>query len=209
MSKKTMILRHSAGERLNHWAVALCFILAGLSGLAFFHPAFFWLTNLFGGGAWTRTLHPFLGAAASLLFLILAARVWKDNRITKADWQWAMRMGDVLRNKTENLPELGKYNFGQKSLTRTLLVAILLLLGSGFMIWQPWFAPEFSVALRRTAVLVHAFAAFVALAGVIVHIYAAYWTRGSIRGMTRGFVSAAWAKHHHAAWCKEATDKQT
>jgi formate dehydrogenase subunit gamma len=40
----------------------------------------------------------------------------------------------------------------------------------------------------------------------IVHVYAAYWTRGSIRAMTRGTVSAAWAKHHCAGWYKEMKD---
>lgn len=208
MNKTTMILRHSGGERCNHWLVAICFFLTAFSGLAFFHPAFFWLTSLFGGGTWARILHPFFGVVTSLFFLLLVVRVWKDNRITAADWQWAMRIPDVMRNKTDNLPELGKYNFGQKQLTRTLLLCILLLLGSGFLIWQPWFAPEFTVPLRRQAVVIHAVAAFVAMAGIIVHVYAAYWTRGSIRGMTRGYVSAAWAKHHHAAWYREVVDKQ-
>ncbi len=50
--------RYTANERSNHWAVALLFILAGLSGMALFHPALFWLSNLFGGGTWTRILHP-------------------------------------------------------------------------------------------------------------------------------------------------------
>ena len=54
MSK--MIQRYTARERSNHWVVAIAFILAGLSGLALFHPAFFFLTNLFGGGPWTPSL---------------------------------------------------------------------------------------------------------------------------------------------------------
>ncbi len=208
MKSKNMILRHSAGERFNHWLVAICFICTGLSGLGFFHPAFYWLTELFGGGTWARILHPFLGVVTAIAFLILLARVWKDNRITRADWQWAMRIGDVLQNKTENLPELGKYNFGQKQLTRVLLLCILLLLGSGVLLWRPWFAPSFSIPLRRIGAVVHSFSAFVALMGIVVHIYAAYWTRGSIRSMTQGYVSKAWAKHHHAAWYKEVADEQ-
>lgn len=111
MNKTTMILRHSSGERCNHWLMALCFFLTALSGLPFFHPAFFWLTGLFGGGTWARILHPFFGVATALFFLLLVVRVWKDNRISAADWQWAMRLPDVMRNKTDNLPELGKYNF--------------------------------------------------------------------------------------------------
>jgi formate dehydrogenase subunit gamma len=39
--------------------VGICFILLALSGLAFFHPAFYPLTQLFGGGVWARILHPY------------------------------------------------------------------------------------------------------------------------------------------------------
>ncbi|MDR2549553.1 MAG: formate dehydrogenase subunit gamma [Desulfobulbus sp.] len=206
MNTHALIQRHSASERLNHWLVALTFVLAGLSGLGFFHPVFFWLTGLFGGGTWARILHPFFGAVLALSFFVWAGREWKDNRIVAADWQWAKRMGDVLRNRTDNLPPLGKYNLGQKLLTRTMLVAILLLLASGILIWQPWFAPEFAIAQRRIAVVVHAGAAFVALIGFIVHVYAAYWTRGSIRAMTRGTVTRTWARHHSADWYKKIAE---
>ena len=202
MSSNIMILRYKASERFNHWLVALCFILAALSGLGLFHPGFFWLTNLFGGGTWARILHPFFGVVLFVFFMVWVARVWKYNRVTAADWQWAKHLGDILRNKTDNLPEIGKYNLGQKYLTRTLLLAILLLLASGILIWQPWFAPEFSIDWRRKAVLIHALSAFVALLCFIVHMYSAYWTRGSIRAMTRGTVTAAWAKHHCGAWYK-------
>ena len=50
--------RYNDQERMNHWIVVVCFVLAALSGLAFFHPAMFWLVNLFGGGPWARILHP-------------------------------------------------------------------------------------------------------------------------------------------------------
>jgi formate dehydrogenase subunit gamma len=207
MSQNKMIQRYSASERFNHWSVAICFMLAALSGLGFFHSGFFWLTNLFGGGTWARILHPFFGVVLFLFFIVWVARVWKYNRVTDADRQWAKHMGDILRSRTDNLPEIGKYNPGQKYLTRTLLLAISLLLASGIVIWQPWFAPEFSVELRRMAALIHALSAFVALMCFIVHVYAAYWTRGSIRAMTQGTVTATWAKHHCAGWYREMVNK--
>ena len=208
MSQQQMIQRYKASERLNHWFVALCFLLAALSGLGFFHPGFFWLTNLFGGGTWARILHPFFGVVLFLFFIVWVARVWKYNRVTAADWQWAKHMGDILRSRTDNLPEIGKYNLGQKYLTRTLLLAILLLLASGILMWQPWFAPEFPLDWRKKAAVIHAFSAFVALLCFIVHVYSAYWTRGSIRAMTRGTVTAAWAKHHCAMWYKEMVSRR-
>ncbi len=55
------IKRYTPGERTNHWIIAFTFILLALSGLALFHPSMYWLSNLFGGGPWTRILHPFIG----------------------------------------------------------------------------------------------------------------------------------------------------
>ena len=58
--------RYDNNTRMNHWAIALLFFGAGLSGLACFHPSLFFLSNLFGGGVWTRILHPYMGV---LMFL--------------------------------------------------------------------------------------------------------------------------------------------
>ena len=61
-----LLQRYKDNERMNHWFMAMMFFLAGLSGLAFFHPSLFFLTNLFGGGQWARILHPFLGVVMAL-----------------------------------------------------------------------------------------------------------------------------------------------
>ena len=46
--------RYTPQERANHRVVGISFILLALSGLAFFHPAFYPLTYLLGGGTWAR-----------------------------------------------------------------------------------------------------------------------------------------------------------
>ncbi|RQF46651.1 cytochrome b/b6 domain-containing protein, partial [Pseudomonas aeruginosa] len=69
------IIRYRAPTRINHWIVAICFVLTALSGLALFHPALFPLTQLFGGGPWTRILHPFIGLAMVVGFTLLAIRM--------------------------------------------------------------------------------------------------------------------------------------
>jgi formate dehydrogenase subunit gamma len=204
---RTMIQRYTARERSNHWVVAIAFILAGLSGLALFHPAFFFLTSLFGGGPWDRILHPFIGVVMFLSFIAMAARFWRFNHFTPADRQWMKRIGDVICNRDQGLPELGKYNAGQKTLFWTMVVSIPALLLSGIVIWQPWFAHYFPISLLRVAVVVHALAAWIMILGIIVHIYAAIWVKGTVRAMTRGTVSESWAKHHHRAWYREMTGK--
>ena len=59
--KEQLIQRYSAPERINHWVVAVCFVLLAISGLAFFYPAFFWLTGVFGTPQLARIIHPFVG----------------------------------------------------------------------------------------------------------------------------------------------------
>jgi len=205
MNDNNLIERFKPADRANHWLTAITMILVALSGLALFHPAFFWLTNLFGGGTWTRILHPFIGVVLAVSFGFLAQRFHADNRITDADREWVRRIRDVVANRDQNLPEVGRYNAGQKYLFWIMVVTIALLLASGIVIWQPWFAPWFSIGLTRVAVLIHALAAFVLTAGVLVHIYAVIWIKGTLRGMTRGFVTRAWAKHHHPGWYREVS----
>jgi formate dehydrogenase subunit gamma len=205
MSNGNSIERYRPAERAHHWFVAISFILLALSGLALFHPAFFFLTHLLGGGPWTRILHPFIGVLLTLSFGWLAVRFWNYNRMTAADRVWLRRVRDVIANRDTGLPEAGRYNAGQKLLFRVVVLTILLLLASGVVIWQPWFTPMFPVGIVRLAVVVHALSAFLAIAAIIVHVYAALWVKGSIRAMTRGTVSRAWAMQHHPGWYREVS----
>lgn len=203
MNDNNLIERYKPEDRINHWVTAITFIMLALSGLALFHPVFFWFTNLFGGGTWTRILHPFIGVVLAASFWLLARRFRALNRITDADREWMRRLRDVLAKREQGLPEVGHYNAGQKYLFWVMVTMIALLLVSGIVLWQPWFAPWFPLGLIRVAALVHALAAFVIILGVIVHIYAAIWVKGSVRAMTRGTVSRAWAKQHHPGWYRE------
>jgi formate dehydrogenase subunit gamma len=142
-----------------------------------------------------------------LFFVVMAARFWGLNRITQADRQWMGRIGDVLSNRDKGLPEQSKYNAGQKVLFWLMVLSIPLLLLSGIVIWQPWFAPYLPIWLLRVAVVVHALVAWIIILGIVVHIYAAIWVKGTVKAMTRGTVSGAWAKQHHRAWYREMTGK--
>lgn len=195
------IPRYGYVTRLNHWVVALCFLLLAFSGLALFHPALFWLTALFGGGPWTRILHPFIGLVWVVSFALLAAKVWRDNFAEPGDREWLRRIGDVLDQREEDLPAIGKYNAGQKILFWVIVVCLLGLLATGLCMWRAYFS--LPVQVVRIASLLHAFIAVVLICSIIVHIYAAYWVKGSIRAMTQGSVSYGWAWKHHRAWFRE------
>ncbi len=200
------IRRYDANERLNHWIVAILFILLTASGLAFFHPAFWFLAVLLGGGTWARILHPFIGVLMFAFFFVMAMRYWNDNKIQPYDREWGKRLSDVINNRDDNLPPIDKYNVGQKQLFWTMVVTMALLIVSGIMMWRPYFAGAFPIPLIRIAAVVHMLSAFVLIVGIIVHVYAAlFWVRGSLRAMTRGTVSRAWARHHHPLWYRRMT----
>ena len=205
MNNDNEIQRYNPSERSNHWMVAILFVLAALSGLALFHPALFGLSGLFGGGTWTRILHPFIGVAMFVLFALLALRFASHNKIDANDRQWLKQIGDVVRNHEENLPEVGRYNAGQKLLFWSLIVSMLVLLVSGVIIWREYFSHFYSVTVIRWGAVLHAAAAFVLITSIIVHIYAAIWIKGSMGAMLYGKVSRAWARKHHLAWFKEVT----
>ena len=198
-----MIVRYTAGDRTNHWIVAMAFVLAALSGLALFHPALFGLSGLFGGGPWTRILHPFIGLVMLLAFVLLALRVGSENRMQPRDWRWLRQYRDVVNNREERLPEVGRYNAGQKLVFYAVVLCLAGLLLSGLVIWRAYFSLYFPVAVVRLAAVVHAVSALVLICTIIVHIYAAIWVKGSIEAMTRGRVTPGWAWKHHRVWFRE------
>ena len=197
-----LLKRYTTAERLNHWLTAVTFIMLAFSGLALFHPSMFWFSQLFGGPVWTRILHPYLGVVMFFSFAGLALRFWPHNLLTRLDIEWLKRIKDVVSNREEGLPEVDRYNAGQKLLFWTMVAMIPMLLITGIVIWRPWFAGYFPVGVVRLAVLVHAISAFVMITGIIVHIYAAIWIKGTMGAMIKGMVTRRWASKHHPGWYK-------
>lgn len=199
------ILRYTPFERANHWLSAITFILLALSGLAFFHPAFYPLTQLFGGGVWTRILHPFIGVVMILSFGIMYSNYRKLNIMTPADKEWLSHAREMVDGDDRNMPEAGKFNGGQKLMFWLLAGCMVLLVLSGIVIWRAYFAFLFPVAVISFASVMHAVAATIMIALIIFHIYTAFWTKESIDAMLYGQVRRAWAKQHHPAWFREIT----
>ena len=197
--------RYDPQERANHWLVGICFILLALSGLAFFHPAFYPLTQLFGGGVWARILHPFIGILMAAAFLVMFFRFKSLNTMTPADKEWLSRVGEMMDGNDHNMPEQGKYNGGQKAMFWAMSVCVLLLFVSGIILWRAYFT--FPVDLVRLGAVVHAAIAAIMIAMIFVHVYAALWVKGTVRAMVYGTVTRAWAKQHHRAWYRQVTGK--
>ncbi|MCD2167341.1 formate dehydrogenase subunit gamma [Comamonas koreensis] len=202
-SKTRDIQRYTAGERVNHWVVAISFVLLALSGLAFFHPSFFFMTNLFGGGPWTRILHPYMGLVMTVGFVLMFFRFWQLNIIRKNDVEWLKNVPALVNGEHEKMPPVDKYNGGQKALFWMLVLCMAGLLVTGVLMWRAWW--NLPVNVVRAAALLHALSAFGLIGLIIAHIYAAIWTKGTIRAMTRGTVTRAWARFHHPLWYRRMT----
>jgi formate dehydrogenase subunit gamma len=198
--------RYEDRERMYHWATALLLLLAATSGMAFFHPNLFFLSIFTGGGAWTRILHPFIGVATALVYLFLYLRVHQENKFDAHDKAWNEKMGDLLRGNKDAMPAAGKYNAAQKRLFWVMTFGVLILLVTGVVMWRPYFAYGFPIDVVRVAVVLHAVTAVVMVLGVIVHIYAVIWVKGTLRAMTRGTVTHAWARQNHALWHRQMTE---
>ena len=150
--------RYTPAARVNHWITAASLVLLALSGLALFHPSLFFLTGLFGGGETTRAIHPWIGVVLFFGFLGLFLRFWRANLWKGEDGTWMRRASDVLRGHEEKLPEVGKYNAGQKLYFWMMSVLIIIMIGSGLVLWDQYFAAYTSVEQKRAAVLIHAVA---------------------------------------------------
>ena len=201
--------RYSGGARINHWITATCLVLLALSGLALFSPWLFFLTGLFGGGQWTRAIHPWLGVVLFFSFAGLFLRFWRANLWKSEDGTWLARLRDVLSGHEERLPEVGKYNAGQKAVFWLMSILIIVLISSGLVMWDQYFYGYTNIEQKRLAVLVHSMAAITIICVWIVHVYAAIWVRGTIRAMTRGSVTGGWAWRHHRKWLRELVGGRT
>jgi formate dehydrogenase subunit gamma len=208
METTGFLQRYSDWDRMNHWALVILFFCTAFSGLAMFHPSLFFLATLFGGGPWTRILHPFGGVLVFVSFGGMYLRLARHNMWDADDRAWLDQAGAMLAGRAHQMPPVGRYNAGQKILFWWMTVSLLVLLVTGLLFWRPYFAGYFPIGLVRLATLVHSLTAVALVIGIVVHIYAAIWVKGTTRAMTRGLVSESWAKHHHSRWYAQMTQQK-
>lgn len=197
---KDTFVRNATVTRINHWITGICFVLLLLSGLPMFHPALFFLSNLFGGGQWTRAAHPWLGVVLILSFSGLVVQFWRDNRWNRDDIAWLKKIDRVLDNDEANVPPVGRFNAGQKAVFWGMAILVPVLFITGLAIWEVYFFTWTSIQTQRVAVLIHSLAAIGAIIIWMVHVYAALWVKGSMRAMLHGTVTPGWALRHHRKW---------
>ena len=202
-TEPVVVDRYTVMARINHWITAISFVLLVLSGLALFYPTLYFLTGLFGGGANTRAIHPWIGIVLIIAFYGLFLRFWRYNLWERTDSVWLSRIRDVLRARDDDLPELGKYNAGQKIVFWSMSCLLLVSLATGLVIWDQYFYQYTSIDQKRFAVLAHSLVAIAMICIWMIHVYAVIWVRGTVRGMARGTVTGGWAWRYHRRWLRD------
>jgi formate dehydrogenase subunit gamma len=196
------LIRNTTVSRINHWITAACFVLLMLSGLSMFHPMLFFLSGLFGGGEWMRAIHPWIGIVLLVSYAGLIVQFWRDNLWSRDDIAWMRALNRVLANEEQGVPEVARFNAGQKFVLWSMALLVPALFVTGIVIWDVYFSPYTTIEQQRIAVLIHSVAAAAAIVIWIIHVYAAIWVRGSVRAMTQGYVTPGWAWRHHRRWLR-------
>jgi formate dehydrogenase subunit gamma len=205
---KGTIVRNRTAARINHWITGGCFVLLLLSGLSMFHPMLFFLSGLFGGGQWTRAMHPWIGIVLLVSYAGLIVQFWRDNLWSRDDIAWLLAIDRVLVNEEEGVPEVARFNAGQKFVFWSMTLLVPVLFFTGLAIWEVYFSTYTSIEQQRVAALIHSLAAVGAIIVWIVHVYAAIWVKGSVRAMTQGYVTPGWAWRHHRKWLRRLASQQ-
>ena len=201
MTTKNRILRFDAIERAVHWLVAITFMYAALSGLSMWSRKLYWIAAVLGGGVTVRAMHPIVALMFAASFTRMFFKWKRQMNLDADDRVWLANSHKYAMNQEEGLPEVGKFNGGQKMMFWMQAFFALLLLVSGVVLWYPELMPR---QARLIAVLVHPLAAIGAIGGIIVHIYmGTAAVPGSVKAMVRGFVSPRWAAAHHPTWLRD------
>ncbi len=58
---------------------------------------------------------------------------------------------------------------------------IFVLLVTGVIIWRPYFAQYFPMQVVRYSLLIHAAAGIILIHAILIHMYMAFWVKGSIK----------------------------
>ncbi|CAN5693409.1 formate dehydrogenase subunit gamma [soil metagenome] len=194
------ILRYSMAERLLHWFVALTFIYLALSGFALGYPRMAWLYDILGGGQTVRFLHPIVGVAFTVGFVLMLV-VWLRDMIFDAkDRAWARDLRNYVREGHSQV-DIDRFNAGQKGYFWFAVATGVALLVTGLPLWFPGLM---SGGWNQLARLLHHAIFLLTVGGFIIHVYmSTVMLPGTMPGMTGGRVTRAWAAWHHPSWFRK------
>jgi formate dehydrogenase subunit gamma len=194
-----LLRRFTTAERWIHRTTAL------LMGVALVTAAFLYLpvlAELVGRRRLLVIVHEWAGVLLPVPLLAgLASRAFRAdlgrlNRFARHDWLW-------LRRAVRRAPGArvsGKFNAGQKLYASFMAGAVLVMMGTGLVMWFPRLTP---LVLRTGSTFVHDWLAIAIGVLVLGHIRMAWRDPQARRALRTGWAERSWARREHSLWEKE------
>jgi formate dehydrogenase subunit gamma len=202
--RNASLRRFSRTERIVHRMIAVLMIVCILTAAVLYNGS---LAIPIGHRHLVELIHVYSGFAlpVPMLLGIISAAYRADlrrlNRFTPLDWRWLRD-----RRRRAGSIRVGKFNAGQKLNASLSGGAILVLLGTGLLMYFPSLV---RLSWRTGATFVHDWFALALGLLVIGHITFAIKDPEARRGMRTGRVSATWAQAEHGAWVDELSEPRT
>lgn len=203
------VLRFTRDVRWIHHATAALMGLCVLTAACLYVPT---LAQLVGRRWLVVTLHQWSGLLLPApLLLGLVSRAFRAdlrllNRFGPHDRQWLRTTLRRLRRRYRRDRDdrvAGKFNAGQKVYAAWTAGAVLVMLGTGLLMWFTELAP---LVWRTSATFVHDWLALAVGAAVAGHIAMAVADPESRRGMRTGTVDPRWSRREHPLWRARGED---
>lgn len=194
-----LLRRFTAAERWVHRTTAVLMGVCIVTAAFLYLPA---LAELVGRRRLLVTVHEWAGVLLPLPLLAgLASRAFRAdlgrlNRFATHDWRWLSR---ALR-RAPGLRPAGKFNAGQKLYASFMAGAVLVMLGTGIVMWFPYLTP---LVWRTGSTFVHDWLAIFIGVLVIGHIWMAVNDPQARRALRTGLADRRWARREHSLWEKE------
>ena len=151
--KKGMIKATGPFERVVHWCLALSCILLCITGMGMMYHTLNFFSLLFGGMANMKLVHNFGGLFFAVSLFLAIIMWWKEAGLFSfpEDGQWIAAAGGYLWH-VDKMPEVGKYNPGQKMFFLAVtLFGIAMVVSGSAMEGQSRYRLEFRILMRDEA----------------------------------------------------------
>jgi formate dehydrogenase subunit gamma len=192
------VLRFSRAERIIHRTTAILMTVCILTAAVLYNGP---LAVLVGHRRLVELIHVYCGFALpvpmllGLLSFAYRADLRRLGRFTPADRRWLR-----TRTRRDGTITVGKFNAGQKLNASLACGSILVLLGTGVLMYFVGLAP---LPWRSGATFVHDWFSLALGLLVVGHITFALKDPEARHGMRTGSVSRSWARIEHAGWLRD------
>jgi formate dehydrogenase subunit gamma len=194
-STSAAVPRFSRAERMIHRTTAILMTVCILTAAVLYNG---FLAVPVGHRHLVELIHVYCGFALPVPMLLgilsfaYRADLRRLGRFTPADRRWLR-----TRTRRDGTITVGKFNAGQKLNASLSSGSILVLLGTGVLMYFVRLAP---LSWRSGATFVHDWFSLALGLLVVGHVIFALKDPEARRGMRTGSVSRAWARTEHAGW---------